>query len=81
MKVLQATGGFQDSNLYRFRGIQPGEVSPAYDIFHYLFKKGQKATCEFFIIRLLQLLAGRTRICTFPNREHHTEVSPVYGTF
>jgi len=48
MKEQQAAGGFQDSNLYRFRGIQPGEVSPAYDIFHYFFKKGQKATGEIF---------------------------------
>lgn len=81
MKEQQAAGGFQDSNLYRFRGIQPGEVSPAYDIFHYFKKKDKKQLMSFFIIRLLQLLAGRTRICTFPNREHHTEVSQVYGTF
>jgi len=49
MKEQQAAGGFQDSNLYRFRGIQPGEVSPAYDIFHYFFKKGQKATDAFLL--------------------------------
>jgi hypothetical protein len=44
-------------------------------------KKGKKQPVRFFIIRLLQLLTGRTRICTFPRREHHTEVSPIYGTF
>jgi hypothetical protein len=48
MKEQQATGGFQDSNLYRFRGIQPGEVSPAYGIFHYLKKKGKKQPMRFF---------------------------------
>ena len=32
---------------YRLRGFT-SEVSPAYGIFHYVFKKGQKATGVFF---------------------------------
>jgi len=43
MKEQQAAGGFQDSNLYRFRGIQPDEVSPAYGIFHHFFLKRAKS--------------------------------------
>ncbi|WP_255456700.1 hypothetical protein [Mucilaginibacter sp. 14171R-50] len=40
MKEQQPAGVLWDSNPYRFRGFQPDEVSPAYGIFHDVFKKG-----------------------------------------
>jgi hypothetical protein len=46
MKEQQPAGarnGIRTRPLTRF---QPYEVSPAYGIFHYVFKKGQKATGE-----------------------------------
>jgi hypothetical protein len=33
---------------YRYYTVSPGEVSPAYGIFHCVFKKGQKATGVFY---------------------------------
>jgi len=84
MKEQQAAGGFQDSNLYRFRGIQPGEVSPAYDIFHYFFKKGQKATGEIFLdLDYYNYLQAELESAPFPTGniipKYHQFTAPFSG--
>jgi hypothetical protein len=48
MKEQQPAGGLWESNPTAY-AVSPGEVSPAYGIFHYVFKKGQKATDAFLL--------------------------------
>jgi hypothetical protein len=55
---------------YRYYTVSPGEVSPAYGIFHCAFKKGQKATGVFLLNYYVKLITGwifRSRYpCAFP---------------
>lgn len=42
---------------YRLRGFT-SEVSPAYGIFHYVYKKGKKQRVFFFTELLVKLITG-----------------------
>ncbi|MBD1384322.1 hypothetical protein IDJ75_03460 [Mucilaginibacter rigui] len=47
MKEQQPAGVLWESNPTVYT-VSPDEVLPAYGIFHYVYKKGQKATGVFF---------------------------------
>jgi len=57
VKKQQSAHDFQDSNLHRLHGLT-NEVTRTYGIFHYIFKKGQKATGEVFTELLVKLITG-----------------------
>ena len=55
--IDKCVSGFEPAFMYYYM-FSTSEVSPAYGIFHYVYKKGQKATGVFFTELLVKLITG-----------------------